>query len=100
MKPFARAFYKSSAWEWTRAAYLKSVGGLCERCWKKGLVTPADIVHHKIYLTPENIKDPAVTLSWNNLEALCQKCHNTEHFFEGTERRYDIDELGRVVITE
>ena len=100
MKQYAKAFYKSAAWEQTRAAYLKSVGGLCERCLKKGLITPAEIVHHKIYITPENINKPEIILSWDNLEALCQRCHNVEHFSDGQERRYEFDELGRVMITE
>ena len=35
-------------------------------------------MHHKIYLTPQNINDPAVTLAEDNLELLCQDCHNKE----------------------
>lgn len=100
MKEYAKAFYKSTAWEQTRRAYLKSVGGLCERCLKKGLIVPAVIVHHKIHITPENIGDMSIILSWDNLEALCQACHNAEHFGERYERRYKVDELGRVTVTE
>lgn len=39
----------------------------------------AVICHHKTYLTPGNINDPDIALSWTNLEALCQDCHNKEH---------------------
>lgn len=44
-------------------------------------------------LTPENIGDPAVSLAWDNLELLCRDCHGKAH---GNERRYKVDEMGRV----
>ena len=99
MKEYAKAFYKSTAWEQTRAAYLKSVGGLCERCLKKGLIVPAVIVHHKIYLDANNVNDPEITTNPEHLEALCLACHNAEHFGGGYDKRYQVDELGRVTIT-
>ena len=74
MKPWARQFYKSKAWKRCREGYIKSVYGLCERCQRPGW-----IVHHKVYLTPDNINDPNVSLNWDNLEYLCQDCHNREH---------------------
>ena len=94
MKEYAKTFYKSQAWKRTQAAYKKSVGGLCERCQARGLIVPGVIVHHKVYLDPERIKDPDVALNWDNLELLCRNCHASEH--TGTERRYEVDELGRV----
>lgn len=69
------AFYKSKAWQQTQAAFMNYKNGICERCGD-----PARIVHHKTYITPENINDPDITLSWDNLEALCQTCHTREHF--------------------
>lgn len=96
MKDFAESLYKSKRWQSTRAAYLRSVGGLCERCLKKGLYRPAVIVHHKVYITPETIDNPDITLSWNNLIALCRQCHEDEH--RGSDRRYSIDEYGNVTI--
>ena len=74
MKPWARWFYKSKAWKRTREAYIAYRHGLCERCGAGG-----KIVHHRVHLTPENIHDPAVTLNFENLELLCQTCHNLEH---------------------
>ena len=94
MKDFARSFYKSKRWQATREAYLRSVGGLCERCLKKGLYRPAVIVHHKVYITAENIHTPEVTLNWDNLEAVCRDCHEDEHRGDG--RRYKVDDMGRV----
>lgn len=96
MKDFAETFYKSRRWQKTRAAYLRSVGGLCERCLKKGLYHPAVIVHHKVYLTAENINTPEIALSWNNLEAVCRDCHEEEH--SGQDRRYKVLEDGTVII--
>lgn len=91
-----KSFYASGAWKKCREAYKKSVGGLCERCAKKGLVVPADVVHHKVYITAANISDPSVTLNWKNLEALCWSCHEEEH--KGIQRRYEVDALGRVSV--
>ena len=73
-KDWAKAFYKSAAWQDCRAAYIQSVFGLCEKCGRPGV-----IVHHKIYLTPDNITDPYITLSFENLELLCSSCHSIEH---------------------
>lgn len=74
MKPWAEQFYKSKAWTDCRDAYFISQHGICQRCHGAG-----KIVHHKIALTPENINDPNITLNWENLELLCQDCHNKEH---------------------
>ena len=75
MTPFTQPFYNSGAWKDCRAEYRKSVGGLCEECKKNGIITVGDEVHHKIPLTPQNIKDPNITLNWANLELLCKDCH-------------------------
>lgn len=77
-REFAERFYKSKAWRDCRDAYFIYRHGLCERCGR-----PGAIVHHRIYLTPQNINDPNVSLNWENLELTCQDCHNNEH--HGTE---------------
>ena len=74
MKDFARSFYLSKAWRGTRDYIFKRDMGLCVRC---GM--PGEIVHHKIHLTPQNINDPAIALSADNLETLCRECHALEH---------------------
>ena len=94
MKPWATSFYESKQWQDCRNSYAASVGNLCERCQKKGLVKPGEIVHHKTELTPANIKDPMIALNWNNLELVCRECHLELHGRGG--RRYKIDALGRV----
>ena len=94
-KEFAQAFYNSDAWRACREAYKRSVGGLCERCRRKGLIKAGDIVHHKVYLTPRNIKDPSVALNFKNLELVCIDCHNAEHVKKT--RRYAFDKSGNLI---
>ena len=93
-----KGFYKTAAWLKCREAYIKSVGGLCERCLAEGKIVPGYIVHHKIHLTPFNVTDPSITLNFDNLEYLCHDCHNKEHFKEQIVKRYKIDEYGNVKI--
>lgn len=83
-------FYKTAAWKNCRAAYIskrQSIdGGLCERCRQKLGAN----VHHKKYITEENMNDAAVTLNHDNLELLCIDCHNDEHGRSATTRcRFD-----------
>ena len=91
MKSLPNNFYKQADWIQCRANYLKYCGGFCERCKAKGLLIPADIVHHKIYLNEDNYRDANVSLNFENLEALCQKCHNAEHFGKSKQaKRYRV----------
>lgn len=92
-----KGFYKTAAWLKCRAAYIKYVGGLCERCLAEGKIVPGYIVHHKCYLTPENITDPSITLNFDNLEYLCHDCHNKEHFKDEYTKRYKISSDGTVM---
>ena len=94
MKKYAESFYKSKAWQDCRNSYMKKVGGLCELCMKERKITPAEEVHHKIHLNPQNINDPNVTLNYDNLIALCREHHRQEH--GSRKNRYKIDEWGRV----
>lgn len=68
-------FYNRKQWKQVRDAYFKSVFGLCERCGKPGY-----IVHHKTPLNTNNVNDPKIAYSFDNLELLCLDCHNAEHF--------------------
>lgn len=100
-KEYAKAFYKSKAWENCRAGYIKYVGGLCERCLKNGSYNAGVIVHHKIHLNPDNITNPEIALDYNNLELLCMDCHNKEHTedrlkYEKRKKRFSVDSFGRV----
>lgn len=81
----AKRFYHSRAWKKCRASYIASVFGLCERCKQ-----PGDIVHHKVYISIDNINDPEITLNHDNLEYLCRACHNREHFEKYGVTREDV----------
>lgn len=90
---FAKDFYNSRAWKDCRRSYAQSKHNLCERCLASGIYKPGEIVHHKIHLTPATIMDPSVALCWDNLQLLCRDCHALVH---KPEKRYTLDELGRV----
>ena len=91
-------FYNTQAWKKTCKAFMRSKGNLCERCLEKGLIVPAQIVHHKVYLTAENIEIPEIALNWENLECLCKSCHELEH--SKVKKRWTVDEMGRVISRE
>jgi hypothetical protein len=73
---FAKAFYKSTRWRKCRAAFIadrmRIDGGLCQMCRDE----PGYIVHHKVWLTPQNIDDPDVALNPANFLYVCHDCHN------------------------
>lgn len=102
MKDFAKEFYSSTAWKKCRRAYAKSVGGLCEVCKAQGLITPGQIVHHKIHVDPGTIHDPGVLLNWDNLQLVCRECHKKIHeadiYPNKSKIRYKVDENGKVLI--
>lgn len=75
-REFAKKFYNSAAWIKTSKAYAASKLFICEKC---GEPATKYIVHHKKYLTPQNINDPMIALSWDNLQLLCLDCHNKTH---------------------
>lgn len=106
---WAQQFYSSTHWQKCRDGFIAYKRGLCERCLAKGIIKAGRDVHHKIHLTPQNITDPAIALSWDNLELLCKECHEEEHRQKDwkkmrqqkkakrqSKRRYVVDSFGRV----
>ena len=82
---------------------MEKVGGLCEMCLKEGRYTPAEAVHHIEPLTLGNINNPAITLNFDNLMAVCRECHSRLHsrtYEAKAARRYHVDECGHVIIDE
>jgi predicted kinase len=79
-KEWAKAFYNSITWKNCREAYFNQTYGLCELC-----ESPGEEVHHKTFLTPENISDSNISLNFDNLQLLCRSCHNAIH-----ERAYEM----------
>lgn len=95
-----KAFYRSMKWRKCRDAYMRMGQGLCEPCLKAGRYTKARYVHHKTHITPDNLHDPEITLSFDNLERVCPECHAKEHpeiYGEPIEQRVRFDAEGNVV---
>lgn len=92
---FAKPFYNSKAWKKCRAsfiAYRQSIdGGLCQTCHEN----IGYIVHHKEWLTPNNINDPEITLNHRNLQYDCLVCHNKEKE-NGEKEKYFFGEDGQI----
>ena len=76
MQDWAKAFYKSQAWLKCRNSYIRSRvnldGGICEECKEE----QGYIVHHKVYLTKENVNNPEISLNHDNLMYVCKNCHD------------------------
>ena len=85
-------FYTTRAWRRARDAVLTESGGLCQMCLEKGLIVPAVHVHHRIHLTPGNVRDPLIALDSSNLIALCEECHAEQH----RTKRWRCDAMGHV----
>lgn len=107
-RDFARAFYHSKAWKTAREAYMSTTvmssdgricpPGMCERCFERGKLVPAEIVHHIRYLSPENIGDHEVSLSFDNLMRVCRDCHAELHYpGQSYTPRVSFDDNGRVI---
>ena len=87
---FAKQFYDSKRWKDCKRIFInqriQEDGGLCQQCHE----LPGYIVHHKILLTPENIQNAEISLNTDNLEFVCNNCHNKIHLVE----RYDLNISG------
>ena len=86
MRSTDQKFYNSKRWRAERDIYRKD-HPFCERCLAKGIYRPTDIVHHKEYLDDIKSKDSKIALNSENLESLCQDCHNKEHWCGKSRRK-------------
>lgn len=73
-------FYQSTAWRKLRAVKLKQQP-LCEECLSKGIHTSAKVADH---IVP--INRGGVALNIENLQSLCDRCHNVKSAKEGHTR--------------
>lgn len=75
-----RQIYNSSRWRNLKNEYLQN-HPLCEKCLSDGIVKPAEDVHHKIPILRGYSKEQQFRLGYdyNNLMALCKKCHAEIH---------------------
>jgi 5-methylcytosine-specific restriction endonuclease McrA len=104
-RDFARDFYHGRPWRTVRDSYMQEGFGLCERCLSLGKYTKAEIVHHKVHLSPQNINDPKITLDKANLERVCRDCHAYYHpevygSAPAREPRWAFDDDGNVIPIE
>ena len=70
MKYATDGFYQSPAWRSLRALK-KSLDPLCEECKQKGILREMKLADHII-----PINQGGAALDINNLQSLCEKCHN------------------------
>lgn len=92
-REFAAAFYHSAAWKKAQRLAMQLHYGVCVKCGR-----PGKIVHHKIWLTLENITDPSIALGQDNLMVLCTDCHNRIHAKESSVREgLEFDGSGQLV---
>lgn len=85
-KEFAKRFYKTKEWQHVRHMAWVRDHGMCQY---PGCNRPAEEVHHIKHLTPENITDPAVALSLDNLKCLCRDHHFMVHQEDRAQGRKD-----------
>lgn len=95
--PAIKKKYNSQRWKKLRKLK-KNISPFCERCYAKGKYVPAYIVHHKEYITDLNYLDDNVFFNLDNLESLCQDCHNKEHF--GEKENYTFDDNGDIICNQ
>lgn len=74
---------------------------MCEECWRNGIIETGSRdrpleVHHRIPLTDQNIRNPAIAFGWDNLELLCKDCHDKKK--QKQPKRWKVDPEGRVLI--
>lgn len=73
-------FYQSTAWRKLRAIKLEQQP-LCEECLSRGIHTPAKVADH---IVPINRGGAALNIE--NLQSLCDRCHNVKSAKEGHTR--------------
>lgn len=90
---YAKSFYNSKKWKDLRLYICQSRHYTCEECGDYG-----DQVHHIIEITPNNINDPNITLNEDNLQLLCEECHNAKRRIDkDLEDGLKFDEFGNLI---
>lgn len=76
----SQKIYNSQKWKKLRNAYIAEFP-LCQSCLEKGIVTPADAVHHlRPFLSGSTQAEiEALAFDWENLMAVCSQCHKELH---------------------
>lgn len=73
-----KKFYHSTPWR-DLSYTLRITAGRCQCCGKV-VSDPKHLhAHHKIELTDKNVDNPKIALNPENIEILCDVCHNEKH---------------------
>lgn len=75
IREHGEAFYLLTVWKHKRKEILVKYHNECQRCKREHKLTRATMVHHKKHLK----EFPELALADDNLEPLCDSCHNIEH---------------------
>lgn len=74
-----RKIYNKSKWQKLRDAKIMN-DPFCEVCEAKGIITPAEDVHHRVsFMDKEGDERIALAYDYNNLQSICKSCHGKEH---------------------
>lgn len=75
-----RKIYNSERWRILRECKFAN-NPLCEKCLEKGIITPAEDIHHIISFMSVNDKllRHQLAYDYSNLMSLCKKCHQEIH---------------------
>lgn len=92
-KAWQKKFYNGDEWKKIRNRIRKKYRMKCCHCHK--LIRGRSIVDHIIEVTPDNKFDRNITMNEDNLQLLCQDCHNTKTF-KSKEINFEIDERADV----
>lgn len=103
-----KEFYQSQVWKSVRKAKWIEQDCCCSVCGRPVYVAgvtdyiPKEnrlvgIMHHKEYLTEENLSDDSIALAEDNLTGLCIDCHNKEHKSMATRKGLLFDSEGNLV---
>ena len=98
-KEFSKSFYNSPAWRKVRKSFIAHRTGIDGGMCQCGCGEPGFIVDHITELTPNNINDTSITLSWSNLQYLALACHNKKTFGSKEENNYYFGEDGYIYQT-
>jgi 5-methylcytosine-specific restriction enzyme A len=86
-------FYNSSTWRKARERTLTHDHYLCQHCLQKGVLTPAEVVHHIHHLQDHSEQ----ALDESNLQSVCAVCHNRLHPEKGKRVQPSKQKKARVI---
>lgn len=69
---------------------------LCELCLAKGIIKPAEDIHHiDSFMNYTGTKRLAKAFDFNNLMSICKECHAKEHHYEHSIKHTSITNINQ-----